>query len=89
MITNDKAVSTKPTPRRRSAVALSPILSKNRPDLFGPDMSYDGYRLKNGKWVYVENLDMRNMPDSHDDELVDPKKQAAIDKAAATATKNN
>ncbi|MDB5130901.1 MAG: hypothetical protein JWR02_650 [Mucilaginibacter sp.] len=58
---------------------------KNRHELYGPDMSYDGYRLKNGKWVYVENLDMRNMPNNHDEEYLDPKKQAAIDKA----TKDN
>lgn len=62
---------------------------KNRHELYGPDMSYDGYRLKNGKWIYVENLDMRNVPNTHDDELVDPKKQAAIDKAAAGAKKQN
>ncbi|GAC1308687.1 MAG: hypothetical protein NVSMB24_22790 [Mucilaginibacter sp.] len=62
---------------------------KNHYEAYGPDMSYDGYRLKNGKWTYVENLDMRNVPNSHDDELVDPKKQAAIDKAAAKATKQN
>jgi hypothetical protein len=62
---------------------------KNRHELYGPDMSYDGYRLKNGKWTYVENLDMRNVPNTHDDELVDPKKQAAIDKAAAGAKKQN
>lgn len=62
---------------------------KNHYEAYGPDMSYDGYRLKNGKWTYVENLDMRNVPNGHDDELVDPKKQAAIDKAAAKATKQN
>ncbi|GAA4313020.1 hypothetical protein GCM10023149_08610 [Mucilaginibacter gynuensis] len=48
-----------------------------KPETFGPDMSYDGYRLKNGKWQYVENLDMRNIPDIHDQEpYADPKKQA-------------
>jgi hypothetical protein len=62
---------------------------KNHFDAYGPDMSYDGYRLKNGKWIYVENLDMRNVPNTHDDELVDPKKQAAIDKAAAGTKKQN
>ncbi len=60
---------------------------KNRVETYGPDMSYDGYRLKNGKWTFVENLDMRNVPSGHDDELVDPKKQAAIDKAAAKSAK--
>jgi hypothetical protein len=56
---------------------------KNQFDMYGPDLSYDGYKLKNGKWVYVENLDMRNIPESRDDNLVDPKKQAAADRAAA------
>jgi hypothetical protein len=57
--------------------------SKNKPTTYGPDLTYDGYKLKNGRWVYVENLDMRNVPESRDEEYVDPKKQAAIDKAAA------
>ncbi|MDP9081782.1 MAG: hypothetical protein M3O71_30585 [Bacteroidota bacterium] len=57
--------------------------SKSKPSTFGPDLTYDGYKLKNGRWVYVENLDMRNVPESRDEEYVDPKKQAAIDKAAA------
>jgi hypothetical protein len=56
---------------------------KKQHDTYGPDLSYDGYRLKNGKWEYVENLDMRNVPNNHDDEYLDPKKQAEIDKATA------
>ena len=54
--------------------------SKNNPETFGPDLSYDGYKFKNGRWVYVSNLDMRNVPDDHDAEYIDPKKQAEIDK---------
>ncbi|WP_184549397.1 hypothetical protein [Mucilaginibacter sp. FT3.2] len=58
---------------------------KNKPETFGPDLSYDGYKLKNGRWVYVEQLDMRNVPDNTStattDEYVDPKKQALKDKA--------
>lgn len=53
---------------------------KDQRDTYGPDLTYDGYKLKNGKWVYVENLDMRNVPDSHDADFIDPKKQAEIDK---------
>ncbi len=57
---------------------------KNKPESFGPDLTYDGYKLKNGHWVYVEQLDMRNVPDNTsataDKEYVDPKKQAAKDK---------
>jgi hypothetical protein len=57
--------------------------AKNNPALYGPDMSYNGYKLKNGRWVFVENLDMRNVPNEHDAEYVDPKKQAELDKQAA------
>ncbi len=53
---------------------------KNKPETFGPDLSYDGYKFKNGRWVYVQNLDMRNVADSHDADYIDPKKQAQIDK---------
>ena len=54
---------------------------KNQRDTYGPDLTYDGYKLKNGRWVYIDNLDMRNVPDSHDADFIDPKKQAEIDKA--------
>lgn len=53
---------------------------KDQPETFGPDLTYDGYKLKNGRWTYVENLDMRNIPNNSDAEYVDPKKQAAKDK---------
>jgi hypothetical protein len=56
---------------------------KNQKDTYGPDLSYDGYKLENGKWIFRENLDMRNVPNAHDEEYVDPKKQAEIDKANA------
>ncbi|MDB5133416.1 MAG: hypothetical protein JWP37_19 [Mucilaginibacter sp.] len=56
---------------------------KDKPESFGPDLSYNGYRFKNGKWQFAENLDMRNIPDTHDADYVDPKKQAAIDKSTA------
>jgi hypothetical protein len=54
---------------------------KGQRDLYGPDLSYDGYKLKNGKWVYVENLDMRNVPSTRDVEYLDPKKQSQVDKS--------
>jgi len=56
------------------------IKSKNKPETYGPDMIYNGYRLKDGRWQFVENLDMRNEPNEHDEEYVDPKKQAELDK---------
>jgi hypothetical protein len=62
---------------------------KNQFDTYGPDLSYDGYRLKNGQWVYVDNLDMRNIPRGEDNNYVDPKKQAAEDRAKAAASQAN
>jgi hypothetical protein len=53
-------------------------------DFYGPDLSYDGYRFTNGRWRYVENLDMKNKPVSHEGDYIDPKKQAEIDKATGT-----
>lgn len=56
--------------------------SKKNPESFGPDLSYDGYKLVNGRWKYVDNLDMRNVPDEHDSEFTDPKKQAIEDRSS-------
>ncbi|WP_299289591.1 hypothetical protein [uncultured Mucilaginibacter sp.] len=41
---------------------------------YGPDLTYDGYQLKNGKWNLVQDLDMRNIPEDRDEGYVDPKK---------------
>jgi hypothetical protein len=57
---------------------------KDKPESFGPDLSYSGYRIKNGRWEFADNLDMRNIPNNHDADYVDPKKQAEIDKATTT-----
>jgi len=62
---------------------------KNEKDTYGPDLTYDGFKLKNGQWFYMENLDMRNSPDSHDLKYNDPKKQAGIDKATAAKNEDN
>ena len=42
---------------------------------YGPDLTYDGYQLKNGKWNFVQNLDMRNIPEDRDEGYTDPRKQ--------------
>lgn len=47
--------------------------SKDKPETFGPDLSYNGYRLKNGRWDLVEDLDMRNVPNGSDAAFIDPK----------------
>jgi hypothetical protein len=56
---------------------------KGKLSSYGPDLSYDGYVERGGHWAFVLNLDMRNVPDAQDEQYVDPKKQAAIDKATA------
>lgn len=63
---------------------------------YGPDLSYDGYKLKSGRWNLVSNLDMRNIPEDRDEGYTDPRKQlqdsiAGIKKKPATSlsTKNN
>ncbi|MES2375129.1 MAG: hypothetical protein V4553_01045 [Bacteroidota bacterium] len=47
--------------------------SKDRPETYGPDLTYNGYRLKDGKWEYADNLDMRNVPNEQDENYIDPK----------------
>jgi hypothetical protein len=42
---------------------------------YGPDLTYDGYQLKNGKWNLVQDLDLRNIPEDRDEGYTDPKKQ--------------
>jgi len=56
--------------------------SKKNLESFGPDLSYDGYRLINGRWKLEEDLDMRNVPDEHDSDITDPKKQAIQDRSS-------
>lgn len=46
--------------------------SKELTDMYGPDLSYDAYRFKNGKWLFQENLKLKNLPDEADDLLLDP-----------------
>ena len=50
---------------------------KNSPESYGPDLSYDGYELINGKWKLVENLDLRNVPNDKEDDHYRPKKTGA------------
>lgn len=60
---------------------------KGKYEFYGPDMTYSGYRLKLGIWVFEDNLDLKNLGDPHDNmPYVDPKKQAAIDAAAARSS---
>lgn len=61
---------------------------KGKPELYGPDLTYDGYRLINGKWQLKENLDMRNLPSPQDIDQPDPKKQALIDRSSVPLRKH-
>ncbi|MGI4899676.1 MAG: hypothetical protein ACRYFT_13995 [Janthinobacterium lividum] len=56
---------------------LAPRDAKVKTDFsfYGPDLTYDGYQLKNGKWNFVQDLDMRNIPEDRDEGYIDPKKQ--------------
>jgi hypothetical protein len=62
---------------------------KDKPQTYGPDLSYDGYRLKNGRWTFIQNLDMKNIPGNNDEQIADPKKQAIIDRSKVSVNKKN
>ena len=51
---------------------------KDKLDTYGPDLTYNGYRLTNGKWVYVDNIDMRNISSPKDEQFNDPTKPGSI-----------
>jgi len=41
---------------------------------YGPDMTYDGFKLVNGRWKFVENLNLKNAPTEMDKMFNNPKK---------------
>jgi len=47
---------------------------KGKFDSYGPDMSYDGFRLLNGRWRLVEDLQLKNPPSATDGQFNDPRK---------------
>ncbi len=49
--------------------------NKDQPETYGPDLTYNGYQLKTGKWTYVDNIEMRNVPNEMDEGYVDPRVQ--------------
>lgn len=55
---------------------------KDKPQTYAPDLSYDGYRLLNGRWQFAANLDMKNVPEDQDTKFNDPKKSKQLDKLA-------
>lgn len=46
---------------------------KGRFELYGPDFSYDGFRLANGRWRLVEDIEVSNQPTDQDENFNDPK----------------
>lgn len=50
---------------------------KGRFELYGPDFSYDGYKLANGRWRLVEDIEVKNLPTDQDDNFNDPVKLRA------------
>jgi hypothetical protein len=47
---------------------------KGKFELYGPDFSYDGFKLVNGRWKFVPDLELKNNPTDQDDNFNDPKK---------------
>lgn len=47
---------------------------KGKYELYGPDFSYDGYKLSNGRWKFVQDLELKNDPTDQDDNFNDPRK---------------
>ncbi len=45
-------------------------------NLLAPDLSYDGYKFRFGKWAFQENLKLKNLPDERDDLFIDPSKDS-------------
>nr|WP_294900583.1 hypothetical protein [uncultured Pedobacter sp.] len=45
-------------------------------DFYAPDLSYDGLKLKQDKWIFQENLKLTNLPDDTDELFIDPSKDA-------------
>ena len=50
------------------------IKLKGNFEFYGPDMSYDGYKLTNGRWKLVEDIEMKNPESENDDNFNDPRK---------------
>ena len=47
---------------------------KGKYEMYGPDMSYDGFKIVNGKLKYLEDLELKNDPSEVDNLFIDPRK---------------
>lgn len=55
-------------------LAASDAKMKGKNEFYGPDMSYDGLQLKSGKWAYLSDLKLENVPTGNEDLYNDPRK---------------
>lgn len=47
---------------------------KGKYEYYGPDFSYDGFKLINGRWKFLPDLELKNKATDQDDNFNDPKK---------------
>lgn len=48
---------------------------EGNPAMLGPDLSYDGLKLVDGKWKFVSNIELTNQGSDLDDLYIDPRKK--------------
>ena len=51
---------------------------KGRFELYGPDFSYDGFKLVNGRWKFITDLELKNDSTDQDENFNDPKKMKGL-----------
>lgn len=47
---------------------------KGKYEYYGPDFSYDGFKLINGRWKFLPDLELKNKATDQDENFNDPKK---------------
>jgi hypothetical protein len=52
--------------------------AKSFTNLYAPDLSYDAYKFKFGKWIIQENIQLKNLPDESDELFIDPSKDVNV-----------
>ncbi len=50
--------------------------SEGMTEFYAPDLSYDGLKFKQGKWLFQDNLKLTNLPDENDELFIDPSKDS-------------
>ena len=53
---------------------------KDQYELYGPDMSYDGFKLVNGRWRFIEDLQLKNPNSDRDGQFNDPRSPKSMTK---------